>query len=507
MTFNNRWVYNKQNVKGMVIIMKKLISNYLFTVIYQLLLIITPFITTPYISRIFKPEGVGIEAYVSSIVQLFVVFISLSFALYGSRQIASKQSQKEISFEFWTIFAFKIISSLIVLLVYFVYIRTVTEYLDLFLINLLTLAANIIDTSWYFFGREEIKKISIRNIIVKITGIILIFTVINDYNDLDLYVLINAGTLFIGQLIMWIPLLKDVSWVKITINDILRHTKPIMILFLPQIMIQVYSLANKIVLGNVSGEVEVGYFNQAYKIITIALGVISSFGTVMLPRMSSEFSLGNKEEMKKYINFALQLILMITLPMTLGMMAISPNFVTWFLGKDFSPVIQLLFIMSPVIFFVGLANVFGIQILIGTNQQNKYSVSVTIGAILSLIINLILIKPFGSAATAVALLVAEASGALIQMYLTRKYFDMKNFLGLFIKYFVLSIALYLVVVLIGKCLPISSILLTLLQIFAGIFVYLLGLIVIKDPVTVKITLFIKNKLNRGEKLTRKKTRF
>lgn len=99
-TFNNRWVYNKQNVKGMVIIMKKLISNYLFTVIYQLLLIITPFITTPYISRIFKPEGVGIEAYVSSIVQLFVVFISLSFALYGSRQIASKQSQKRFQLSF-----------------------------------------------------------------------------------------------------------------------------------------------------------------------------------------------------------------------------------------------------------------------------------------------------------------------------------------------------------------------------------------------------------------------
>ncbi|OLS37815.1 oligosaccharide flippase family protein [Bacillus sp. MRMR6] len=477
--------------------MKKLISNYLFTVMYQLLLIITPFITTPYISRVLKPEGIGIEAYVASIVQLFIVFITLSFSLYGSRQIASKQNQKETSEEFWSIFLFKILTSLIVIVVYYFFVNGSSEYKILYLINILTLLANIIDISWYFFGKEQIKAISIRNMLVKIIGIILIFTFVKDSNDLDLYVLINAGTLFIGQLIMWIPLLREVSFVKISFKSISNHFKPIMILFLPQIMIQIYVLANKIILGNESGEIEVGYYNQAYKIIIIALGVISSLGSVMLPRMASEFSRGNKEEMERYVNFAMQFILLITLPMTLGMIGIAPNFVTWFLGNEFEPVTNLLIIMSPVIFFVGLANVFGIQILIGTNQQNKYSIAVTSGAILSLILNFLLIKPLASTATSISLLVAEGVGALIQIYFARSYFNLKKFFLMFTKCFILSTFVYISVVLVSTYLPFTPLLITFIQLSAGMITYIIGLIIIKEPIILRLFDTVKSRFHRN----------
>lgn len=463
---------------------------------YQLLLIITPFVTTPYISRVLKPEGIGIEAYVASIVQLFIVFITLSFSLYGSRQIASKQNQREISEEFWSIFFFKIFASLIVFVIYFFYVGGSSDYKDLYLINILTLLANIIDISWYFFGKEQIKAISIRNMLVKIIGIILIFIFVKEYDDLDLYVLINAGTLFIGQLIMWIPLIKEVSFVKIPFKTIASHFKPIMILFLPQIMIQIYILANKIVLGNESGEVEVGYYNQAYKIIIIALGVISSLGSVMLPRMTSEFSRGNKVEMEKYVNFALQLILLITLPMTLGLIGIAPNFVTWFLGNEFEPVTNLLIIMSPVIFFVGLANVFGIQILIGTNQQNKYSIAVTTGAVLSLIINFLLIKPLASTATSIALLVAEGVGAIIQIYFARNYFSLKKLSKMFMKYFILSILVYISVTLVSKYLSFAPLLITFIQLAVGMITYMIGLVIIKESIVWKLLQTLRNRFSK-----------
>lgn len=479
--------------------MKNLISNYLFTVMYQLLLIVTPFITTPYISRVLKPEGIGIEAYVASIVQLFVVFITLSFSLYGSRQIASTQNKEETSEVFWSIFFFKIFSSISVIIIFFLYVNGISEHKNLYFINLLVLFANIIDISWYFFGKEQIKKISIRNMLVKIIGIVLIFTFVKEYDDIDLYVLINAGTFFIGQLIMWIPLFKEVSFVKISFKTIASHFKPIMVLFLPMIMIQVYVLANKIILGNVSGEVEVGYYNQAFKIITIALGVIASFGTVMLPRMASEFTLGNKEEMEKYVSFALQLILIITLPMTFGMMAIAPNFVTWFLGEEFEPVTNLLIIMSPVIFFVGLANVFGIQILIGTNKQNKYSIAVTIGAVLSLIINFVLIKPFASIATSIALLVAEGVGALLQIYFAKSYFNSKKFFQMFIRYFILSALLYISVILVSKYLPLPPLFITFIQLTVGMIIYIVGLVIIKEPIILRLFEMIKDRLPKNKK--------
>lgn len=466
--------------------MKKILSNYLFTVMYQMLLLITPFITTPYVSRVLKPEGIGIDATVTTIVQLFSVFITLNLSLYGSRQIASKHDKLSTSKEFWSIFSFQFFMATMNILVYLIFIALNANYQHLFYIHIFTLLAYSIDISWFFYGKEQIKKVSIRNMIVKLVGIFLIFKLVKSYDDLSTYVAINAGTLFLGQLVMWVPLFKEVQFVKITIKDVILHVKPIFVLFLPQIMIQIYSLLNKIILANISGEVEVGFFNQGYKVITLALGIISSLGSVMLPRMASEFSQGNKEEMEKYVNFALQFVLLITLPMTFGMIGIAPNFVSWFLDKGFDPVTDLLIIMSPVIFFVGLANVFGIQILIGTNQQNKYTLSVSIGAMLALIVNYLLIGPFASKATAIALLTAEATGALIQLYFTRNYFSLKKFLLLLVKYSFLSFVLYLAIRGTYSILALPSILLTFVQLAIGVLIYFIGLFIIKDSFVLKM---------------------
>lgn len=466
--------------------MSKLVSNYLFTVLYQLLLMLTPVITTPYLSRILRTEGIGIEAYVTSIVQLFIVFIVLSLPMYGSRQIAVKKGQEELSKEFWSIYSIQLVVSFLNLVVFFIFISSVADHQQLFYYSALTLVAYSLDISWYFIGKEEIKKIALRNMIIKISGIILIFSLVKDSHDLPLYVAINGGTLLLGQLIMWIPILKEVKLVKPSYSDIKANIAPIVTLFIPQFMIQVYVLVNRIILGNISGEIEVGYYNQANKIIKIALGVISSLGTVLLPRMASEFAQGNKEQMKKYIDATLQFVLLVTLPMTFGMIAIAPNFVVWFFGKEFLEVSNILILMSPVIFCVGLANVFGIQILVATNQQNKYSIAISIGAVLSLIINFTLVFSMGSKATTIALLVAEAAGALIQMYFARKYFHMSNFLKMFLKYLILSLAVFVSVFALSEFLRISPILLTVIQLLIGMIVYVIGLILLRDTLAIKL---------------------
>ncbi|MDA2637643.1 oligosaccharide flippase family protein [Bacillus cereus] len=474
--------------------MGKLVSNYLFTVMYQLLLMITPFITTPYVSRVLKPQGIGIDAYVMSVVQLFLVFAILSIPLYGSRQVATKESITETSKEFWSIYMIQIIVSIFTCIMYFLFISVTTDYKELFFIHIFSLVTTAIDISWYFIGKEQIKKITIRNIVVRLIGIFLVFALVKDYNDLSLYIIINTTTLFAGQLIMWIPLLKEIRYEKITFLNIKPHILPIITLFIPQLLIQVYVLANKVVLGNISGETEVGYYNQANKIIKLALGVITSLGTVLLPRMASEFSKGNISQIKMYTKYTLQFVLMITLPMTFGMMAIAPNFVTWFLGEGYSEVATLIILMSPVIVFVGLANIFGLQILIPTNQSNKYSIAVTVGAVLSLIINLILVPSYGSIGTVMALLVAELIGALILMFYAREYFIMSYFMKLFYRYCILSIGVYISVILVGSIMSCSPILITLIQLLVGGTIYLAGLLIIRDSMIGKLLNIINSRL-------------
>jgi O-antigen/teichoic acid export membrane protein len=475
--------------------MSKLVSNYIFTMIYHFVLMITPFITTPYVARVLRPEGIGIDAYISSIVQLFLIFSILSIPLYGSRQIAKQQSKKDRSKEFFSIYFFQLFFSLLNLGVFLLFINNVSEHRFLFMIHLISFFATTLDITWYFYGREQIKKVAIRNIAVRLISISLIFILVKDSNDLSVYILINVITLLIGQLIMWVPLLREIIFEKINFSDIIRHSRPIFVLFLPLIVVQVYILINKVLLGNISGEIEVGYYNQANKIINLGLGVVTALGTVLLPRMASEFSKGNVEGIKKYAKGTLQFVFFVTIPMIFGLIAISSNFVNWFLGNGYEPVSLLIILMSPVILFVGMATVFGIQILVSTDQQSKYTISVTIGAICSLIVNFMLVSSLGSISTSLALLVAEGIGASIQLYFVRRYISIRFFFKELFKYMSLGLFMYIVIRISSIIISTTSILLTLFQISIGILAYTVGLLIIKDPLLFKAIGFIKVKFS------------
>ncbi len=63
-------------------------KNYVYRLLYEILILITPFITTPYISRVLGADGVGIYSYTSSIMAYFTMFAALGTAAYGAREIA-----------------------------------------------------------------------------------------------------------------------------------------------------------------------------------------------------------------------------------------------------------------------------------------------------------------------------------------------------------------------------------------------------------------------------------
>lgn len=476
--------------------MSKLVSNYLYSVLYQILIMIMPFITTPYISRVLQPEGVGVDAYVTSVVRLFLVFSMLSILLYGSRQIAIKVNTQDTSKEFLSIYTVQLLFTILNFALYLVFIIFIANYKVYYLIHIVSFVATALDVTWFFYGKEQIKWVALRNIIVRIFSIVLVFVLVKTPADLTTYIVINVLTLLIGHLVMWLPLLKVITFQRIYFSDIRRHLKPIFMLFIPQVMVQVYTLINIIILGNISGDVQVGYYNQAYKILNLCLGVITALGTVLLPRISSEYSRGNIENIKKYSKTTLKFVFLITIPMIIGLIAIAPNFVTWFFGKSYDEVTLLIIIMSPGVLFVGMATVFGIQILVSTNQQKKYTISVTVGAICSLVINLLLVSSYGSKATSIALLIAEGVGAIIQMYYTRMYFNLRVMLKDFLKYFFLGITMYIAIVSCSLSINTTPILLTFIQIFIGISTYFVGLIIIKDSLVYRTLSLLKNIVKR-----------
>ena len=151
---------------------KSIAKNYMYNLIYQILVLILPLITTPYISRVFGAENIGIYSYTISISTYFILFGSLGISVYGQREIAYLQDKKgEYSKTFWEIVILRFITMSIAMFIFYITFVNFGQYKMYYVILLLELLANSLDISWFFVGLEEFKKTVSRNVVVKIISI------------------------------------------------------------------------------------------------------------------------------------------------------------------------------------------------------------------------------------------------------------------------------------------------------------------------------------------------
>lgn len=462
--------------------MKKTVKrNYIYNLIYQIVAIILPFITTPYVSRVLGVTNVGIYGYTLSISAYFILFGSLGTALYGQREIAYEQNNKQkYSQTFIEIIILRIITMSISLLLFYLLFCKTGEYNNYFKILILELIATTLDISWFFQGLEEFKKTVTRNLIVKIISVILIFVFVKTKKDLNIYFLIYTMSILIGNLSLWLYLPDFLTIKNIKKINLKKHFKSTIVLFIPQIAIQIYTILDKTMLGTIIiDKAEVGYYTQAEKMIKLMLTVITSLGTVMLPRIASNFAKGDIEKIKIYIKRAFNLVFLISFPMIIGIISVSYIFVPWFFGKGYDKVIPVMCILTPILLFIGMSNVIGMQFLLPTKKQKEYTYSVVIGAVSNFIINLILIPKLGAVGAAIGTIIAECSVTISQIVFTRKQIDYKEILKLSKNYIISSIVM-LLVLLLCKTLLNTSVISMFIQIIIGIATYGICLIILKD---------------------------
>ncbi|MDQ1000805.1 O-antigen/teichoic acid export membrane protein [Neobacillus niacini] len=473
--------------------MSKLISNYLFNSFYQILILIIPFITMPYVARVLSPDGLGVSAYSLSVAQIFVLFAVLGIPLYGSKQIAIAkiQGKEKISVEFWSIYLIQLIASLLCSLIFLLMIHIFFKDQSLiYFLQWFNIIAAMVDISWLFIGLEELKKTVIRNTLTKVAGVALIFIFVKDQDDLITYIAINALTNLIGQLILWVQSKEYIGLPRFGKKNVLLHLKPIFVIFIPQIIIQLYVVLDKIILGTLSNEEEVAMYDQGLKIVKMSLALVTSVVTVMLPRISSEFNQGNKDKFKYYVDYVLKFILFMTIPMCIGLACIANNFVGWFFGPGYEKVGLILILLSPIVIIIGLSSVFGMQILLPTNQQNKLTISVTIGAAVSILTNIALIPFFDSVGAAIATVLAEITVTIVQFIFVKEYIHLKQIIKENSPYLFSSIVMGGVILLLGIYVNVSPILKTIIQLAIGLATYSLLLLIMKD----KFLLDVKNKI-------------
>ena len=399
-------------------------KNFIMNFILTAANFIFPIVTFPYVSRILLAEGTGKVAFAASIASYFSMIAALGIPTYGIRACARIRDDKDkLNKTVQELLIIHMSATSLALMFYFISVFIVPELYKektLMLINSLSIILNVFGVNWLYQALEQYSYITYRSIFFKIISIILMFFFIHQKSDYIIYggiaIFANAGS----NILNFIRLRKLINFKKVESYSFLVHIRSILVFFAQSVAITVYTNLDTVMLGFMQSDIEVGYYNAAIKIKTILLSLVTSLGTVLLPRLSYCIQKNDKIQFQTLISKSIRFVFIIALPLTIFFILFAKETLIVLSGRDFIGATLAMQIITPTILLIGLSNITGIQILTPLGKEKIVVYSVTFGAILDLIVNYICIPRLGAAGASLGTLIAEFSVLAVQIMYTSK---------------------------------------------------------------------------------------
>lgn len=456
----------------------KVIKNYIYNFSNQILMLILPFITTPYVTRVFTSSELGSYGYYNSIVSYFALLATLGIGNYAVKEISSNSYNR--SKVFWEIYSIQLVFSFISLGLYILLCLVNNSFHNVIAYILgITLLSRFIDISWLFQGVEDFRSLTFRSVMIKLIGVVSIFIFIKEESDLYLYIFLIVFYELLGQVIMWIPARNWLQKPVFSMKDSIKHLNSVFILFIPQVAISLYALFDRTLLGALVSTRDVGIFEQGNKLINLLLVVVTTLSGVILPHVSNLISQGKKEKVNQFYEFSFLVYNTVIFPLIAGMLIVNDNFVQFFLGSEFQDAKYAIMIMVWKMFFIGWTNIMGIQILIPHNKHKEFMVSTTIPAFFSIACNLVLIPHLGYIGAAITSVLTESVVWCIQLYYTRTYLKEVPILRNMFKTILASVTMYGSLYLLKPVLIFNPALNVLVYVIIGGIIYLIIILSLK----------------------------
>lgn len=490
---------------------KNIKLNIIFNFISQILTLLLPLITAPYVARVLHEEGVGQISYAQSIITYFTLFANLGFDTYGQRQVARCQKDiDEKSKVFWEIFILRSTLSVVSLVILYSVLFSVgfgANYNKLILIISLSIIGVPLDISFLFRGDEDFLSLAVRSIAVKIVMIALIFIFVKDESDLWIYALCSTGVTVLSNFTLWPALFKRIKTVKIKELRLLKHLKPSFMIFLPYVAVTIYSVFDKTMIGLFAAnpDYENGCYEQAYKINNMALTLVTVISLIMVSRNANDFAKGEIDKVKQHLYSACNYVFMMSMPLIVGFAVLSGNLSSWFLGEGYEKVPLLMQIMSVRFLASGLAVVFGDQLFIAIGKEKYSLIAVSTGAVVNIILNFILIPSYGALGAAIATAVCEITitFVFICFVIKSKWLSILQIIKNCWKYLIASAIMFVPIFFMQKYMG-YSILIFIVITITGMAVYALSLIVLRDRFFLNNVKAVFSTLKRKFKLDQKR---
>lgn len=479
-------------------------KNHFFNLLMQVINILFPIITIPYITRILGPKNLGKINFANSIVQYFLLLASLGIPVYAVREIAKVRDNSEaLKKRFYEIALIQLLLTIISLIIYYFFIFSINDlykekYIYIFLS--LQIISNALDFTWFIKGIEKYRYATIAMFFSKIFNFILLLILLKERSQYHLYALIIGISYFVyifTNLIITIILLKQFKTRKIEFiqtKNLKYHLSGLAIFFLSQVAIKIYTVMDQTMLGIFSTNEAVGYYSMSMKLVKVILTLITSMSIVMLPRISNYISNNQIEDVKKYVSLSIKMVYILAIPAIFGTIGIGSEIIEVFLGKEFIESIFIFKLASILLIVIGLSNIFGIQIMIPFGKEKKFTIILIFAAIINFILNILFIPKLSYFGATYATIIAELFVTISMFFEVKKLLGSINDLYKPWKYVISSCIASVSIVLI-KTYVSSNILIILTSIITFIIVYFIVLFIFKEDLVITAINKVRIKLN------------
>ena len=471
---------------------KSLKLNAFFNVVRNVLRLIFPLITFPYVSRVLMPEGIGKVNFANSIVMYFYTIASLGIGSYGIREAAKIRNDRlslaKFTKEMLSINMVSTLVSYILLAASLVFVKKFESYRILIIVNSSSIILNTIGFEWLYSALEEYGYITLRSIIFQIISLALTFILVRNSDDVVNYALVsvisNVGS-NVCNLIHARRYLDLKTKVKLEIK---KHLKPIFLLFLSSIAITVFSILDTSMVGFIKDDVEVGYYTSASKIIRMIRDLFPAISTVMFARVSYYVGTKETQKIKEVTGQIFNLFYALSIPICMGFILLMKPILLLMCGSEFLPAVAVGQVLAPLVILSSISGYLSGAVLISFGREKIYMYVEVGAALLDIVLNFAFIPKYGALGAGIATLITELVMFIVFHISVKNEISGVKIKKALVQYIISSVIMALVVYMEIKYLPLSPILQILLGAVSGALIYFVILVIMKND-------FLQSSLN------------
>lgn len=421
---------------------KSITKNFIFNLIKTLSGIIFPVITFTYASRTIGVSGIGKFNFTHSIIVYFTMLATLGMTHYGTREAAKiRDDRRKLSLFAQEMLTINLISTSAAYILFLISLAVVSRFQDytaLLLVNSISIVLSGMGIEWLYSAMEEYRYISLRAIAFQIISFLLLVVFVKSPEDIVVYAAINMLASTGPNVVNLIYSHRFITLKRQGCLALRRHIKPILILFCMTLSVNLYTALDSTMLGFLQGDEAVGLYSAGIKINKICITIITSLGTVLIPRLSYYIELGRKQAFQDLVDKAYHFVFILSVPICIGLNVLSDEIINLFSGEEFAQAAVTMRILTLIVLVIPFSVLTNNQIFVPMKQEKKILISTCLGAITNFCANMVLIPRYAENGAAIGTVIAETMVMLVCFYYANKYLKVRSMLQGYWKYWIAS---------------------------------------------------------------------